>query len=201
MIRINLIPVKVTKKKARFMNQIYVAVFILILTFVGVGWRAYSMKNKIADVQSEIDANKRELQSYKKIQQEVKKFQEQKKLLEKKINVIKSLELGRSYHVEVVDQISQAIPGNVWVTLLTFNARGGGRSGSGSGNLSIQGGAYEKEAIGHFISNIQSRKDYFSSVSLAQITSSRKGQVGTETYNYKLDVSIKPLDVEKRGGK
>ncbi len=203
MIRINLIPVKVTKKKARFMNQIYVGIFVVIIAVVGVGWVAFSMKAKIDEVEQEIARNKKDLEKYKQIQLEVERFQEETSLLEKKIKVIQQLESGRNAHVRVVDQISQAIPGNVWVDSLEYSASVG-KSRKGKGDLLIRGSSYEKDTVGHFISNLQSRKDVFAAVTLGSLT--KKGKGGKDYYTYDLRVNLVKekapvIEKKKRKGK
>jgi type IV pilus assembly protein PilN len=194
MIKINLLPVRAAKKKETFMNQIYVGILVLVLVFAGVGWRAYSRKAEISRLDKEIVDRKKELDDLKGIVKKVEEFEAKKQVLEQKIALIEDLEKGRDYFIQIIDQISQVIPGGLWVTGLSFKgAKGASKQSS---TISVKGSAYEKDDVGIFIANLNANKDFIKEARLLSLTSSRaKEGAATELYNY--DIVIVPKVEEK----
>jgi type IV pilus assembly protein PilN len=196
MIKVNLLPVRAAKKKETFMNQIYVGILVIIISLVVVGWRAWTMQNTIKSLETQISDRKRELNDLKDIQLQVERFKAKNKVLEDKIAVMSSLEAGRDWFIRIVDHIGVSIPDNVWITGMELGGRARSRSGGGKRiygkPIKVTGGAYEKDAIGYFISNLESNKTYVSSVNLGKITSKRASKSTSESYAYDLTLNIKP---------
>jgi type IV pilus assembly protein PilN len=194
MIKVNLLPVRAARKKETFMNQIYIGILVIIISLGVVGWRAYSMQERIKGLEREISQKKKELAELKDIEKEVEEFKAKNKVLQDKVSVITSLEEGRDWFIQVIDHISQSIPEEVWVTSLSMGGRGG-RGATAviySAPVKLDGGAYRKDDIGYFISNLESNKEYISRVSLGKITQKGGGRTEGEYYNYDLTINIKP---------
>lgn len=189
MIRINLLPVRAAKKKETFMNQIYVGILVLVLTFAGVGWRAYSRKAEISRLNKEITTRKKELEELKETVKKVEEFEQKSSVLKQKIDLIDNLEQGRDRFIQLIDQISQVIPGGVWVTSLSFKGT------SKQGNvISLKGAAYEKDDVGVFLENLNTRKEFIKQAQLLSLSASRAKE-GSAIYNY--DIVITPQQPKK----
>lgn len=155
------------------------------------------MQNEIQSLETQIADRKRELNDLKDIQQQVEEFKAKNKVLEDKISVMSSLEAGRDWFIRIVDHIGMSIPDDVWITGMDLGGKGrGGRSGGGKGIYSkpikVVGQAYEKDAIGYFISNLESNKTYVKNVNLGKIIQKRAVRSMAESYTYDLTVNIKP---------
>jgi type IV pilus assembly protein PilN len=187
MIKINLLPVRAAKKKETFMNQIYVAILVLVMCFAVIGWRAYTQKAKIATIEMDIAKNKKDLESLKETVKKVQEFEASKKVLQQKIDTITTLEEGRDRFIQIIDQISQAIPGGAWVTNLDI------KSPKGASIVVIRGAAYEKDDVGIFISNLSARNSFIKDVQLGALTQALRG--GVTIYNY--DLTITPQSKAK----
>jgi type IV pilus assembly protein PilN len=184
MIKINLLPVRAAKKKETFMNQIYVGILVLVLTFGVMGWRAFSQKAKIADTEKEITARKKELDDLKETVKKVQEFEAKKAVLQQKITTIETLEAGRDRFIQLIDQISQAIPGGAWVGSVTIRSTKGGAAA-----IALKGSAYEKDDVGIFISNLSARSQFIKDVQLGGLNQASAGSVvGLSLYNYDLTI-------------
>ncbi len=193
MIKVNLLPVRAARKKETFMNQIYVGILVIIISLGIVGWRTWSNGQKIESLESQIADRKRELNELRDIQKQVEEYKAKNKILQDKISVMTSLEEGRDWYIQIIDHIGMSIPEIVWIQSLSMGATRGRGGGAGiySAPVKINGGAYEKDAIGYFISNLESNKKYVSSVNLGKIDSKRMRGTGQEYYNYDLTINIK----------
>jgi len=193
MIRINLLPVRAAKKKETFMNQIYVGVLVLALTFAGVGFQAFSQKGKISRLRSDIGAREKELKDLKEVVEKVEEFEAKKEVLQQKIDLITDLEQGREHFIQIVDVISQAIPGGAWVSSVSFKGKGG-KSKEASG-VSLRGAAYEKDDVGIFIGNLKAQNQYVKAVQLGSLSASGRGSATSSLYNF--DMVITPQAEKK----
>ena len=123
MIKINLLPVRAAQKKERLRAQISVLLLCLIMVFIACGFLFIQKKSAIDRVTAEIaeiDAQNRALQ--KKIGQ-VRDFEKKKADLEKKLKVLASLKENKSGPVHLLDELSNALPDNLWLT--SFKEDGG----------------------------------------------------------------------------
>ena len=185
MIRINLLPVRAAKKKETFMNQVYVGILALVMTFGVVGWRAYSQKAKITATEKEINDRKKELDDLKETVKKVQEFEAKKAVLQQKIETIETLEKGRDRFIQLIDQISQAIPGGAWVNSVSMKNTKGGAA------IILRGAAYEKDDVGIFISNLSARNPFIRDVQLGALTQAgaRGSGLGAVFYNYDLTIT------------
>lgn len=193
MIKINLLPVRAAKKKETILNQIYVGILVLVLTFAGVGWRAYSRKAEIGRLDKEIVDRRKELDDLKETVKKVEEFEAKKQVLQQKISLIDDLEQGRDRFIQIIDQISQVIPGGLWVSTATFKGAKGASKQSNS--ISLKGSAYEKDDVGVFIGNLNADKDYIQEARLLSLSASGGRGGSAPIYNY--DIVIVPKGEEK----
>lgn len=186
MIKINLLPVRAAKKKETFMNQIYVGLLVLVLCFGIIGWRAYMQKSKIATTELEIQKSKKELEGLKEVVKKVEEFKAKKAVLQQKIETIETLEQGRDRFIQIIDQISQAIPGGTWVNSITL------KSTKGDTAIILRGTSYEKDDVGIFISNLSAKNTFIKDVQLGALA-----QAGGLAPVYNFDLAITPVGFAK----
>jgi type IV pilus assembly protein PilN len=116
MIRINLLPVpKVRKQQALIIQAVTGAVALVIVAgacyFVGL--------QKQSDITTQEAANtqiQRQIDELRAQVGEVEKFKKQVQTLEAQLNVIRSLERGRSGPVKMMEELSDIIPRRVWIS-------------------------------------------------------------------------------------
>ncbi len=118
MIRINLIRGKRKKKREFNVESLYLVIPLLVLA--GVFLYHHSLVRKEDALNAEINKAKARIESLKKEIGEVEKFKVRKAELQKKVDIIRSLQTGRVGPVKVLDAISSATPENSWVEKLTL---------------------------------------------------------------------------------
>ena len=91
MIKINLLPVRQLKKRAKARNQL-IGLFVgLLCLFSVAGLVTYYQLGKVTVLENQISALNKEKQRYAPIIAQIKKMEQQKKELERRIDVIKKL--------------------------------------------------------------------------------------------------------------
>ncbi len=118
MIRINLIRGKRKKKREFSVESLYLVVPLLVVAGVFVFHQ--SVGRKIEKLDADIRTATARIESLKKEIGEVEKFKVRKAELQKKVDIISSLQTGRVGPVKVLDAISTAVPENSWLEKMTL---------------------------------------------------------------------------------
>ena len=164
MIKINLLPVKEAKRKTTIQNQLVVAVIVLLVVLAGIGYMIYMRKSTISNLQSEQARKQTDLTNLTSVQKKVEQFKKDNENLTQKIDVITGLENGRDWYLQIVDQISETIPREVWIDSLRASAEK-----TGGAVWDISGGALEKDQISNFMSNMEKKDKFFGIISLKRV--------------------------------
>ena len=115
MIKINLLPIKATRKREYVKQQLILAVVLLLGAVIGCYMWYSSMSGEIDDKKKEIVSAKQQIEQYKKAIGEVEKYKGLEAALNRKLEIINSLEKGKTGPVRVLDHLSQIIPKQVWL--------------------------------------------------------------------------------------
>jgi len=123
MIRINLLEVREERRKIAIRNLLITAGVVWLTTFLAVFLWHRGLANDIAQVKQDIVQKKQEIKELKDIVGQVDEIREQKKDLEKKLEIIQSLEANRAEIVDFLLAFSETMPEEVWVRELEFKNR------------------------------------------------------------------------------
>jgi type IV pilus assembly protein PilN len=158
MIRINLLPVKVSRRQEAVRNELVLVgvgsgllLALLIAAFVTVSARVNTVKAENVTLQQEIAR-------VQEIAKEVEQAQQLKAELERKLSVIKQLKAAKTGPVHMLDELSQATPEKLQLQSLDEQKR----------RLEITGIAVSNEVISQFLSNLE-QSEYFDDVFLNAI--------------------------------
>ena len=120
MIRINLLPFRAARKKEDIRRQVSVFVLSLVMVLIAAGWFSYYLSGKIKALNRNIQSTQQQVNKYNKINQEIAIIKKKLDLLNKKIDVIKTLDITRKAPVELLDDMSRFIvEKRMWYTELT----------------------------------------------------------------------------------
>ncbi len=146
MIKINLLPVRQLKKRAKARNQL-IGLFVgLLCLFSVAGLVTYYQLGKVTVLENQISALNKEKQRYAPIIAQIKKMEQQKKELERRIDVIKKLKTDSSLTVRVMDEVANIIDTDrMW--LLSLNQQGG--------SLQLSGIALDNQTVAQFMDNLK----------------------------------------------
>jgi type IV pilus assembly protein PilN len=155
MIKINLLPLRASKRKESIRQQISIltlsviavlvvalGVYMVLLTSIG------KAKTQVERSEGEIRALKTkigEINNIKKLQAEVKK----------KLDVLNQLRRGKSGPASRLAALSDSVPEKLWLT----------KYAESGGSVSVSGIAYSEELIAQFMKNLQA-SGAFSNVDL-----------------------------------
>jgi len=186
MVKINLLPVRATAKLESLKAQAMIAVLMLIVLLAIIGYLHMSISGKIDDLSADMRKTQSELDRLNKIKAKVDKFKADSKMLEKKLNVIKKLNMGRTDAVKLMDELSNVLPDKLWLESL----------GENKGGLTVRGLAMDHDAVAIFMTNME-KSDYFHEVKLK--STSKKKVAGEDIHQFSLSVIYKPPAPKGKG--
>lgn len=148
MIRINLLKAEAkapsaeqVRKEKKAMNPSLLFGLGLIIV-VGIAFFQLRSVNKEKGLLVAAEDEKAKLQD---VLAKLTKVEEQKKVIEKKINLISELKNYQQVAVRIMDEISQLVPGWVWLDEIVYDNK----------SLQIKGKALSNSVIAEFISNLE----------------------------------------------
>lgn len=188
MIRINLLPVKATRRQEAVKTEMALA-GVGLLGLIGVFAALQVMvNNDLAELETEHDRLSKEITRLKTIAGEVDKAEKIKGDLETKLKVIRDLKKSKTGPVYMLDEIAQATPDRLRLTHLEET----------KGQLQLSGSALSNEVISQFLSNLeQSRR--FENVYLSQITQDEKDGVKLKAFELSAQVVTPGESAEPKG--
>ncbi|HEY6105929.1 MAG TPA: fimbrial protein, partial [Anaeromyxobacteraceae bacterium] len=124
MIRINLLPVRVSKKTIAGKQQLLLFVLVVVLGLIlNLLWQ----QSRAADLRSREAKLKRtqdEIAQLEKIIGEVRNIKDQQAALKEKLDILEKLKAGRSGPVRMLDELATLVPKRL--ELLKMEERAGG---------------------------------------------------------------------------
>ncbi|MGC8492572.1 MAG: PilN domain-containing protein [Syntrophobacteraceae bacterium] len=147
MIQINLLPVRVQKRKegARQIASIYLLTIVLALTIIG--YLSITYDHAISSRQQQLSALQTQVKKYQVFQVQLKELTERKNLIDQKRQVIERLRGDRDAVVRMLALLSIKVPnGKIWFDTLSQTGNG----------ITLEGVAESNEAIVEFMRNLQS---------------------------------------------
>ena len=144
MIRINLLPVRVAKK--REMGRQILVLFAIVLVAACVGnYMWYSGRKAEFDQNAAgIAQAKAKIAELEKVIGEVSKINDRKAEVEKKLGVLDNLRKGRAGPVKMMDALASSIPKKLWLKGFTEDSTG----------VKIAGSAISHDEVAEFMSNL-----------------------------------------------
>lgn len=155
MIRINLLPVKATRKKEQLQKQLLVVILALVVT-IGLCGAAYMyVTGEVEARQVKIDQKRAEIAKLAKVIKEVQDFEKRQKALRAKLDVLDQLKASRVGPLYILNALYEALPEKLWLT----------RFQEGGGRATISGIGVNEETVALFMKNLEA-SDYFDGVEL-----------------------------------
>jgi type IV pilus assembly protein PilN len=158
MIRINLLPVKTTRKKELLIGQLVILAAVVILAVGACGGAYVTMLAKINSEKEQIAAYEAEINRLRKTLGEVAQFKKMQEELRGKLDVLAQLKAGKTGPVHLLDKLSLALPERVWLT--SFKETGG--------SISISGFGMNEEVVAQFLRDLEA-SPYYRNVELQLI--------------------------------
>ncbi len=177
MIRINLLPVRVSKKKTLGKQQLLLFALVIVAGFIGnFAWanlRASELRAREARVKSLRD----EIAQLDRIIGEVKNIKDQQAALREKLDILQQLKANRTGPVRVLDALASVTPRRLWLTRM--EERGGA--------VTYTGAAATIDDVSEFMTALK-RDPHFVAVELAKTNS--KAEKGFDIVEFTLNAGL-----------
>jgi type IV pilus assembly protein PilN len=179
MIRINLLPFRAARKKENVRRQI--SIFLLSLILVGAAVIYYNifLSGKIKDLNASIKETKVQVAKYNKINAEIKEIKKNLELLNRKIEVIETLETNRREPLALLASLTDLIMAErMWFTRLS----------SKGPKINIEGIALDNQTVSDFMTRLE-RSALYGDVNLGTV---KQKELKT------MELTLKSFDVNAR---
>jgi len=179
MIRINLLPVRQLKKRAKARYEIIVITFLFACFLALLAAVAFMQTAKVSTLNDSIAQINKEIETkYKPILAQIKEIEDAKKEIERRSAVIDKLKSDSSLTVRVLDEVANIVDNErMWLTQL--NQQGG--------SLTLTGMALDNETIAAFMDRLK-LSPFVNSVDLAN--SSLQKYAGRDLKTFSLSCAV-----------
>ncbi len=159
MVRINLLPVRISKKKEAGKQQLAVIVGVLLLGLAANWIWASARAGDLADREKRIAKTRADLAQLDRIIGEVKSLRAQQQELKAKLDVLDKLKQGRTGPVKMLDDLATIVPKRLW--LKKMEEKGG--------KVTFQGTAASIDDVSLFMTALKGSR-FFGDVELKKTT-------------------------------
>jgi type IV pilus assembly protein PilN len=150
MIKINLLPVRATKKKETAKQQLYIFL-VALAAYIGLGFLLFSYEMiKIKATKDDIKRSTQELQRLKTVIGEIDNIKKLKDEVKKKLDILNRLRKEKTGPAIRLAKLSEATPDKVWLT----------KYAETGASVSISGVAINEDMIANFMRNLQATDDF-----------------------------------------
>jgi type IV pilus assembly protein PilN len=165
MVRINLLPVRVSKKKEAGKQQLWLFAVLLVAGVVGNVLWAQSRADELKRKEANVAKTKADVARLDQIIGEVNSLKAQQEELTKKLNVLEGLKNGRTGPVKMLDELAQITPKRLWLRSMTEK----------EGKVAFDGTASSNYDVSQFMESLLASK-YFGDVELKKTTTKSEGR-------------------------
>lgn len=185
MIRINLLPVRLARRKENVRRQISIYFLSIIFIALVTVYISMSFSKKIEALNSNIEQVQSEIKGYDKIAREVKEQKKQKDLIQKKLDVLNQLQRNKTGPVHILDEISANLPEKrLWLKAIKQDGK----------RLLLEGIALDNETIASYMKRLTASPHYFTNVDL--VNSEQEMVKGIKLMRFAIVCETKVLSVE-----
>ncbi len=175
MIRINLLPAEIRKKREKKRLLVYISAggVIVIGAFLGISILKFIRYQGLVQQLKTVES---ELKKLEPILKEIEQRQQEKQLLLKKYQIMKDLMQNCLLYPQFLEEMVNIIPGTVWLSNLTTKS---------AGNIlevNLDASALDNYAIADFLIALE-KKGYFSNIELGTI---QKGGTKGSAFSFRV---------------
>jgi type IV pilus assembly protein PilN len=146
MLKINLLPVRQLKKRAKARKQLLGMLLLFILVLAVSGIAGALQAQKISSLQTDIAALEKEKNSYTSTLQQIDKLKKEREELVRKTEIIKTLKTDSSLTVRTLDEVANRIDNQrMWLESLQQQ----------TSSLRLSGVALDNQTIAQFMDNLK----------------------------------------------
>jgi type IV pilus assembly protein PilN len=179
MIRINLLPVRVSKKKAAGKQQLILFALVVVLGYtVNFVW-ASSRAGELKSLFNKARATQEEIAQLDRIIGEVKNIKDQQAALREKLDTLDRLKAGRTGPVKVLDALASLTPKRLWLTKIEEKG----------GTLAFTGSASTIDDVSEFMTALKG-SPHFTAVELSKTAAVTSAQRKLDYVDFTLTATV-----------
>lgn len=146
MIRINLLPFRVARKKENIRKQISIFFLLILLTVVALAWYTMALNKQIVTVKEKTKQVNRQILKYKEKADRVAQIKKDLKILKDKLEVVSSLKKQKEKQLILFDGMTGlVVPGRMWLESFKTNKN----------KVTIKGIAFDNPTIADFMDKLE----------------------------------------------
>jgi type IV pilus assembly protein PilN len=146
MIKINLLPFRLARKKENIRRQISIFFLLIALAGIALFWYTIGINKKIVDAKEKVEEVDRQIKKYKAKANRVTQIEKNLKLLKEKLEVVSLLEEGREKQLILFDGMTDlVVPGRMWLESLKTNEN----------SVAIKGIAFDNQTVADFMERLE----------------------------------------------
>jgi type IV pilus assembly protein PilN len=191
MIRINLLPFRVARKRENIRQQVSIFFLSILLLVVGLIWYTLGVKTTIEEKRVETERINAEIAVYKEKADRVADIQKRLKILEDKLNIVESLKLKRDEQLLLLEDLqARVVPEQMWIESINADETA----------VIFTGIAFDNPTIANFMKRLEASA-LFREIDLKQTISKKfEGDVNLKAFELRcLKRQVVPEIVEKKG--
>jgi type IV pilus assembly protein PilN len=177
MVRINLLPVRVSKKKEAGKQQLVLFLVLLVAGLVGNGFWSSNRHSELEGHQRRLLKTRADIEALDRIIGEVKSIRAQQQAVQEKLNVLEKLKQGRSGPVRMLDELASAMPKRVWIRKMAQKG----------GVVTFDASAVSIDDVSAFMAALK-QSQHFQNVELQRTQASAQG--GLRTVEFQIQTSV-----------
>jgi len=179
MIKINLLPREERVKRAPLPAAFILGTVggVALLLAMAFGW--YLLSGEVSRLEDTIRQTQAELRRFDELAKQVDRFRAEKKRLEEKIKIIETLVAAQGGPVKLLDEVSKALPSEVWLTSLNRTGR----------RLEISGIAFSNFNVATLMTNLGQASNLLTNVDLVISEKTTVEDVSVERFTITAEVT------------
>ena len=146
MIRINLLPFRVARKKENIRRQVSIFFLSIVMVSLLLAWYTLGINKEIIETKTRIVQVKAQIALYKERADRVTQIKKNLKILEDKLKIVSSLEEKRMEQLVLLEELSErVVPERMWLESMK----------SDSAHVTLKGVAFDNPTIADFMRNLE----------------------------------------------
>lgn len=188
MIRINLLPFRAARTKENIRKQVSIALLSLLLVTLAMSYGIIILNSKIENLDSRLKSTREQVNLYKKQAREVDKIKKRLATLNKKIDIIDTLDLNRKEPVRILDAMTKmVIARRMWFSSLEAKQN----------VVDIKGNALDNKTVADFMTRLEG-SSLFAGVNLKTLKQ-KKDKTLLDLKSFEIICNKAPLKKEGNG--
>ncbi len=189
MLKINLLPIRQLKKRAKAKKQLFGMLLAFLLTLAAVALVGVLQLKNISTLETSIANLKKETDSYTPVLNKIAKLKKERLELDRKTGIINKLKSDSSLTVRVLDEVANRVDKNrIWLQSLSQQ----------SGSLRLTGIALDNQTVAQFMDKLKA-SPFVKSVTLTnsslKVVSGKNLKAFSLTCTVSQPVSPKPVEM------